>query len=503
MAHNDIRINGRTIKGYIKCTLFLIAGAFLFSCNTDTMLQQQYNIEKIFFRAEKTASTVLINYRIAPVADYKKAIRLYHKVIRTTDQLDDVSASLLSIVQQSLLRIANLEMLREEPDKAKAAYKEILKRFPNDEIAVKAQLALGSVEEGSFAYKEAIDSYSKLMPRLSNIIEPENPSGTLMNLPLRVAQISHLYNDPEAVKQALYKAERKYIQLMQKWPKSSAGLQAASYLATVYAQQEEWKKIENLIEKQLVIHTDSTIRPSILYSRGNLYHRRMNLPGRAMKDFRTLERNYPDHAATTKAKFSIAQIYLSQKKYKPARIILKDLIKNNGKNHEFCAQAQEAYAFSYAAENQWQTAINEFRWLHQNYETTRNGLLAPIHIINYFKNEGDESLAKKAVDDAVQFYRNLVTKYPKSMIAALSQEQLTNLFYSQKKWDEAAMAAQTIGKILDNRTGEISTLFMLANIYEASNQRKLEEKIHKQIFEKYPNHPMSIRLKERLSLAKK
>jgi tetratricopeptide (TPR) repeat protein len=199
-----------------------------------------------------------------------------------------------------------------------------------------------------------------------------------------------------------------------------------------------------------------------------------------------------------RVRLEIAKITLQQKSYAQARQLLKEIVGKEKQAPAVAAQAQSEIARSFELEGRWDLAMNEYRWLSQQYETFPLALAAPLHIANYYIRVDDRKLAEKAFGDAVSFYQSIIGKYPKSVVAGIAQEHIANCFMAQKKWDEAINAASNIDKVLDNNVGRVSSYLLLGAIHESRGQSQLAVKVYREFMERFPQHPLAQALKDKV-----
>src|SRR5262245_29967269 len=157
-----------TMRFFICCVLL----ANFTACMNGQSPQRRFEIEKVYFRAQKVMDRIMINPRIAAATDFAEATSLYRQVVREAEQLSN-DPSLVSLTKRSLASMAQLEVMQEHIEAAVEVYQETLKRFPaDDEISIATRLALASLYERSFSYHDAVENYSALLPTLASKIDP-------------------------------------------------------------------------------------------------------------------------------------------------------------------------------------------------------------------------------------------------------------------------------------------------------------------------------------------
>jgi tetratricopeptide (TPR) repeat protein len=189
---------------------------------------------------------------------------------------------------------------------------------------------------------------------------------------------------------------------------------------------------------------------------------------------------------------------MERENYDKARELLGAIVQKYRDQPALAAHAHELIARSYERQGQWEQALNDYRWLAKQYEGQPPALTAPLHIARYYTEQNNQVLAEKAYNEAVEYYQGIINKYPKSMVAALAQEQIANCFIVQRKWQEAVTATSKIAQILDNNVGRVSTYLLLGRIYETTDQRQLAAKVYAEFIKQFPQHPLVGSLEERV-----
>ncbi len=493
LGKTGIGLQRRRILGALVLPLVLLA------CGADEELQQQYQLEKMFFGARKAAEAIFINPRVAPTKSFDEAIALYRRIIAKADS-GAANAGTIVLLKLSLVQMAELEMLQQRVDKAVEIYQEILKRFytDDDEVTVAARLALGLLHERSLQYQDAIDAYAGLLPNFSSRIEPTNPNSYLLSIPFQFAHLNKLSRYETQSEEAYGQATEIYREIIGKWPETKSAVIATNYFAALLADQERWHELAALLEQKSTNQADTAHLAEYMHLKGLLLHHRLNRSAEATQVFQDFLEKFPGHGLAPHARFEIAKITMAQNNFEEARELFKALVKEYRNVPEVAARAREELARSFEAEGDWDAAVNEYRFLAKEFETTPPGLAAMFYIANYYTERQETKLAETAYNEAIVFYQEIIRKYPQSLVAGIAQEQIAYCFLTQKKWDEAVTAASNIEKILDNNVGRISTYLLLGSIYESTGQSKLAIKAYQEFIDQFPQHPLAGALKEKV-----
>ncbi len=484
---------------FSRFTLVLVFGALLHACSEDSDLMRQLAAEKQYYDAQKLLEKIFINPNLADANDFKLAVAQFHEIVKRASALPR-SEILDTVIRGCLMRIAQLELMRDNVDATIAAYEEILQRYPDDEeITLPARLTIGLLHERTLQYGDAIDAYSLVLPSLSSRIAAQDPEMYLVAIPFHFARMHkhsvHAHKRDEAYR----RARECYQTIVKKFPDSKVGAAAVSYLAALLADQNQWQALDQLLHQQIAVHAQSPELPQYIHTRAVALHERLGDTARARALMEDLIAKYPNHEVTPQSRFELARMLFAQNQNEPARQMLKQVIAaDEANNPGLAARAHEELALSYEREGEWNFALNEYRWIAKQYEVFPPALKALLRVAEHYAQKNEIALAAKAYGEAVAYYQGLITKYPRSMLAALAQEHIANCFIAQERWDEAAAAASGIESILDNTVGKVSTSLLLGNIYESSGQTQRAVKVYNEFMQRYPQHPLVDMLKEKV-----
>lgn len=477
----------------------LLAVLLFAACGDNRVLQQQIQVEKIYFHAEKAAGTIRINPLIAPKQDFDDAIALYRQVVKVADSSVTTPIT-VNLLKLSLMKIAELELMQQKLDNAVGVYEEVLKRFQNEneEVCMAARLYLGLLHERSFQFHDAINDYAGLLPNFVSAVDPANPQAYLFAIPLQYARLNKLSRYDEQSREAYNRAAELYRQIIAKWPNTKAEVVATNYLAALMADQQQWSELYALVNQKLASVRDTTYLPEYLFWKGLLLHNRSGKLAEAMQVFQNFQDEYPAHRLTPQVRFEVAQITWKQGNAADAIELFKTIISEHRNVPEVAANARAQLAHIYETQGHWDAAVNEYRFLAKEFETTTPGLTAMFDIARYYTEHGETKLAGTAYQEAIVFYQEIIRKYPQSLVAAIAQEQITTCFATQRKWEEALSAASKISTILDNNVGRVSAYLLLGSIYESTGQPHLAVKAYQEIIKQFPQHPLVGALKEKV-----
>ncbi|MDQ7065665.1 MAG: tetratricopeptide repeat protein [candidate division KSB1 bacterium] len=386
-----------------------------------------------------------------------------------------------------------MEILQENPQNAIEYYNLYLRNTNNHENPneISARINLGFLYERILAYQDAAKEYAHVLDKLMDEINPNSPKPYLIAIPFQYARIYKYDLGNGSYKAAVTRASKVYQDMLQRWPNSKAALLALNYVSLIMLQNKDYSRLQQILDEQLQITQDTTILARLQFLQAKIMLAQHVDPATVIRQLQRIITNYPDSEIIAAVKLELAKAYLQQQRFEKTRLILKDILNNYLENFIVAAEAQEQLALSFELEGRWDQALNEYRWLSKQFETSLQGLTAPLKIANYYLQQNNIALADQAFNEAIEFYQELVRKYPSSILAAMAQEQISKCFMAQRKYEEAIGAVKKIKEIWSNSAGVISTYLLLGKIYEASNQYSLAARAYKEIATQFPQHPLA------------
>jgi len=483
-----------------RTSILIAATLLLVSCTANSPLTEQYRAEKMFFSANKLYQKVMINPRIASTADYGSAISAYTDILNQFDH-NTPNPSVQSVIKQSYLTAAELWILQGEFDKAALLYDSFIRSFPDDKkFGLLVHFANARSNERIFNFNKTVSEYETIIQKFGLIQDPLQPNVNVLNLPLVLARLNASQETAPAKKLGQYKrAENFYLASIREHPKSATALYSAIFLASLYADQQRWYNVIDLFENLIRDYPTREEIPNIKLSLGNVYLDGLNRPPKALEIFEDL---LSEDAIAPFAHLAKARAFVKQARYEQARTLLKWIMETYPTNKTLCASSQLTLASTYEMEGKWDRAVVEYRWVKEKYPITPQGLFIPMYIADYYRRRGETNLVNDALNEAIEHYRNLVKKYPKTVLAGISQEYIISCLSAQNKWENAAEAAASLKRIYPGSRSEMSSYLFLGQIYEKMKQFKQATVVYERFLKQFPDHPLAAQVKERLRIMK-
>ena len=199
--------------------------------------------------------------------------------------------------------------------------------------------------------------------------------------------------------------------------------------------------------------------------------------------FQNFALKYPKSNLAVDAQFSIASLYIATEEYEDARAQLNKMINMYPKFDEILATAVFLKGNSYEAQNNWNSALSQYKKLMQDHPLTQRGLSMPIYIAQHYKAKFQPDKMMEAYREAITHYDSLAGKHPGTPLALQLNTLSAQCYGELKDWQGAI---NTFNAILENYKGKVNmdgVLINMAMIYsrELKDNSKAKEALQKLI----------------------
>lgn len=480
-----------------------LALAFFVFVGCDSSIKEQYQAEKKLFKARKLHERIMINPRVANQLDYQLAQNAYEEILRIYKENMN-NAAIQAVKKQSFVSLSELWLLQGEVQKAIEVYERFLTVYPDDkQVGPLVHFANAKSNERIYNIEKAITEYKTLLDGLGEISDPMKPSLPMLNLPLKVARLERAQgaNGANGSDQKYYQdALNYYTSIVSKNPVSPAAFAAGYYTASIYLDQRQWRDAVHTLNRLVKEFPDRSEIPNILLTIANLYFDGLNMPQEGERLLDNILRKYPGHAIEGYAYFARARRLVAARRTADARKLLKWILENESYQADtnLRASAQLTLAYAYELEGNWERALVEYRWVSENYPTTKQGLYVPTYIAQSYLKKGKKNLAGDAFNDAIKHYRNLVKKFPKTVLAGTAQEYVIYAYLAQEDWANAEKAVSALQTIYPGSQSQMNSALMLGQIHEHTGDIEKAIAAYEGFMVKFPEHPIFADLQKRV-----
>lgn len=482
-----------------NCFSAILLTVFVYGCASDSSITDQYQAEKMLFKSVKLYQKVMLNPRIANQLDYKAAIDAYQTIL--TKYASNNSGTIQSIVKQAYVGIAELWLLQGDVQNAIDVYEGYLAKYPDDKaLGSFIRFANARSNERIFNLDKAISEYSVLVDNFGDIQDPTNPNLNILNLPLKIARLDRANANSANGVRDYDEALNYYKTLVRKHPKSNSAFVASNYLASLYADQRKWQDVARTLTQMINGYPGRDEIPNLLLTLANLYVDELDRAKEAQRIFDRMLNRYPEHKITGYVHFAKARLQNQAGQLENSRELLKMILKKYTADPNLCASAQLFLASTYETEGKWDRALVEYKWVQENYPLTAQGMFIPTYIAENYKRKGQKNLETTAYNDGVSHYRNIIKKYPKTVIAGTAQEYVIYCQAAQENWEEAVKSAQALEKIFPGSRSKINASLYLGQIYEKMNEYDKAVEVYEEFTRDFPHHPIFSKIQDKISM---
>lgn len=196
---------------------------------------------------------------------------------------------------------------------------------------------------------------------------------------------------------------------------------------------------------------------------------------------------YPNNNLSIDAEFSIARLYIAKREYEKARAQIETVMNKYSKSEVICAEALFLAGKSYQIEDRWDSALQQYRKIMQEYPVTPRGLDIPIYLAQYYRFKYQPEKMIAAYEEAISHYRSLTDKYPGSPFDYNVRNLVSQCYVALKDWQGAIRSFNDIIERYNGKAKLDVILMDMALIYgkELKDEAKAKETLDRLIRE-YP-----------------
>lgn len=479
----------------MKIGLMIGFMALLFACANDNLKNQSvFTAEKLFYKGEKIKQNILANPEIASPEDYARAEQTYREIIDKFSAGYEDQKQIKGIVRRSWLTLAQLALLQKKDNETMQLYKEIIKRSPKDsELCAVAQFSLAQMYERANKFDEAIAAYQIVFrdypPVLSDTLLP---NVNILNTPLYMARLYRQKQNTIMADRQYEEARQYYADVMQKYSGSDIALAAENQIAMTYADQGNWNRSVEVLTNMIRQYSSDPKIVGTMFTLGTLYFQQLKDQDQALTIFQQIAHKFPQEKNLAQVYLAIGNIYLVQKRFDEARYQFQHVLANYKADDNASVNAQLGIAKSYEDQNNWNTAVNEYQWIVDNYPRTIQALNIPLYIAEHYRSTQELNLAKNAYESAIKQYQQVIEKYPNTPLAVMALDNSVSAYVRLEDWEQAAKVLTRLSGMELPPQNRVNAYLVLENIYEEKlNDSAKALEIYSELLQKYPQIPIA------------
>ncbi len=269
-----------------KLIIFIISlGVFLFISGC---AQDQYAIEKEYWRIKKQAENIFKNPKAAPANELDRALSSLQKFSQKN------SKNILAV--EADFTIAKLYIAKEEFGKSRKQFNAIIAKYKeSDVICSEAVFLSGNSYQLEGKWNLALEQYKKIIADYPLTIRG-------LETPIYVAQYYKINRQPDKMLAAFGEAIAHYRGLAAKYPDSPLAFKAYTLIFSCYNASQDWQNSVNTLNIILGKFKGKAKMDSLLLDMALIYKKELKDEVKTKEAVERLIKEYPDSKFINSAK---------------------------------------------------------------------------------------------------------------------------------------------------------------------------------------------------------
>jgi len=465
----------------LKKTLFLL----LVTLFLLTGCRENYFAEKMFYHAEK-------KLRAAQALDLTKVgTEALNPAIVAFEEVAETYPSTPKAVQ-SLFMVSKLRTLQQDYEAARGAMNQVVRNLTGRKVeAAQARFEVARLYELEGRWKDAEAAYWETAE-----YHPMQEEG--LYAPLTVVLHYRRTKDQDKWEDAYFRAIQHYKRMITEIGPIEASGSLKYHLALTHL---AYDRPEEAADAWLSIHEEfqtSPFAPLAMIAVAELTWKQGDY-NKSFNEYSRYFMAYPGHELAGKMAIRVGTLHDQQGQYEQARSWYEQAFKYFTNNRGATARIKLLLGKSFQSEGEgkWEAADQLYSEIEKDYAFTTSALQVPFVRYLHYKEVGNQDEAFKILDTAIAHYKDLVSKYPNSRVAAFARQYMHQALVQKEDWAavmqnfDIEMARETIV----SRKGR--WLFLKALV--AQNRLQDHDRavtLYENFLSQYPDHPLEFMAKQ-------
>jgi TolA-binding protein len=342
-------------------------------------------------------------------------------------------------------------------------------------------------------WREAISAFEILLRDHPPYLEtPDQPDMSILQVPVHIAQTYQARGEKAEADRHYQRAREYFAGVVKEWPTSVSAQIAQNQIVTTYLQQERWREAVSALETLAAAHADSVDPPEASFAMAVLHSDKLQEPDKALQIYADIAEKYPKSKELSRAHLGMAQIYLQRGDLVTSREEYRRVIAEFPEDAAAGARAQFSLALTYEIEGEWEKALNEFRWIMDNYPSSPEALQVPVHILDHYLQFEEGELASSAYSQALRDYAKFIDKNKDSPQAVAGQWYIAQCHIKMESWQKAVSAFEVLVADYPQSPQAPLSLLTIGEIFEAQLKQPDDAlRAYQRLIETYPHGQLS------------
>lgn len=160
------------------------------------------------------------------------------------------------------------------------------------------------------------------------------------------------------------------------------------------------------------------------------------------RSLQKLTEKYPNTRSAKKGYFKLNELYIADKQYDKALALADQMLERYPEDIAMASNAHFTKAIAYQMSEDWESALGEFTILRERYDNTAIGLSVPMHIVRYYRSQGEGDKAESVLREAIQFYDNLRKSFRATALGYVASNFLVQTYMALEQYEDAGRVVQ-------------------------------------------------------------
>ncbi len=379
------------------------------------------------------------------------------------------------------LGLASLHLKKDENEKAKEAYGNLISQFPNSPRIIEAHLGKANIEYILKNYKYAIKEYKEILDLLKNSPDREDV------LEKAHYGLAWTYLKSGDIDQSIKTFEK----IMSKTKSKIVKVSALTQIGDAYHDADKLDKAIEIYDRVLKNFPDSMYTDYVQFRLG-IALLKQNKVEAATLSFQSLQANFPTSQHLNESEYYLGVAYYKKEDWRQAAIHMERYLKGLPRSESYTSEAYYILALSHFNLKEYKDSLEHFQEIIDNYSSKKEiTRIAKLNIAKCLFELGDEK-------EAIRRFQAIQAKYPKSESAQYALLWLGDYYLEHSDFDVAIKAYKDFISQFPGSDKIPIVQFELGQAYQALTQYNVALKYYTLIDNKAPK---IIFAKARLAIA--
>ena len=487
-------------RSALKLALTFALGLLLYACDDNRGVQLRYAIEKDLHATTRFADRLRIRPELVTPAQeaelYRQYVAIFRKSMASLDSLDRTSDELSAKEIEVLAFVAahhaqEIDYQRGAYASAYAMLRELVSGTNLLSLEFfQARLNLGRAAQALGRWDEAVRLYDSLIAAYN---PPFDNQGAIIyaavNMPMEIYLAELRAGDSDLAHGRVRSIERYYQYLLDSFDNSELRNHTHKLLASFYRYESRFT--EAVEHSRQVVDSAGKQTAEARLTEWSVIAEDLGDYQNVIREMNATTFTGEDSALNFERLYRIAEYYMALDNTDSARSTLYNLKTRYENEFGQSATPQRLIALSFARDNNWDRAENEFRWLIDNYIFSPEAYTAHIELLAHYVEVKDQRKSDVWRERALAFYDQSIARYAGRSLEAHAYRYKAEVLRLMKDWRGAAAALSIVAEKYPLTDVGRESALQAASIYKHElSDLRMTDSLIKIFRSSFPTGPM-------------